>query len=170
MGIRENINKFQKTALVASSVLTVGAVVFAVTSQRESLTVKPPKLAYYSDDDGQTFFVDAYGKMGPFDHDGKTAVVARVFKSEDGKLFIGYLERAADAESKRLLEDAQQTLIATAATQPVNPDPVLIEEMMKRTLVKRAGDAKWVNATSEEAVSVTRVQSPGGGDATLVMP
>jgi hypothetical protein len=170
MGIREAVNKYQKAAFAVSSSVIVTALVFSVTYQGEdSLSANPPERAYYSDDDGKTFFPAEYGKIGPFDHDGKEAVVARVFRDRDRNLFVGYLERAADAEAKAFLEDAQRTLVAPARDDP-RPDPRLIDEMMKRLVVKRPGQKKWVNAQSADAAAVTRIELPSGGEATLAEP
>src|SRR4051794_19337477 len=122
MGIRETLNKYQKTAMVVSAVAVLAVVAIAIASQNDSLAVKPPKYQYFSDDDGKTFFEDDYSKVGPFERNGREAVCARVFRCKDGKLFVGYLERAADAKAKAFLEESQQAILASAAARPTAPD------------------------------------------------
>lgn len=51
--------------------------------------------AFYSDDDGKTWFRDKASLTTPFDHDGKPACVAHVYRCKD-KEFVAYLERAGD--------------------------------------------------------------------------
>ena len=48
--------------------------------------------AFYSDDDGATWFADAADRLPPFDHDGKPAFSAFVYEC-DGKPFVNHLER-----------------------------------------------------------------------------
>ncbi len=53
-----------------------------------------PTQAYYSVDDGQTFFADDINLVPPFEKDGKMAVRAHVFTCDGGKTpFVAYLER-----------------------------------------------------------------------------
>ena len=61
--------------------------------------------AFFSDDDGQTYFTDAADKIPPFDHKGKQAVTAYVFRCNGGKPFVGYLEMY-DPQTKKVMEDA----------------------------------------------------------------
>src|SRR5271165_3819230 len=50
--------------------------------------------AWYTDDDGKTWYSGDKSRNPPFDHNGKTAVRAFVFKCDaDNREFVGYLER-----------------------------------------------------------------------------
>lgn len=53
--------------------------------------------AFYSDDDGVTWFVDSADKIMPFDHNGKPAVGAAVCAGPDGKQSVAYLMRYTPA-------------------------------------------------------------------------
>jgi hypothetical protein len=56
---------------------------------------------FYSDDDGKTYFRDSIYKLAPFDHDGKTAVIAVV--CTDGRQnFVAFLQRFTPAAKKKL--------------------------------------------------------------------
>jgi hypothetical protein len=71
--------------------LSVAMVIFMVW--RTSPPSSSPGKAFYSIDDGLTYFSDSPERLPPFDYDGKVAVRAHVFKCNDGKKFVGYLER-----------------------------------------------------------------------------
>ena len=57
--------------------------------------------AYYSDDDGQTYFKDSVYKFPPFDHGGKTVVQA-VLAESNGHRFVGYLMRYTPQAREKL--------------------------------------------------------------------
>jgi hypothetical protein len=67
------------------------------TSGSPPAVVTPNKI-YFTDDDGKTWFADDRSKLPPFDHAGKPAVVAHVYKCGD-KTFVAFLERLT-AEAK----------------------------------------------------------------------
>jgi hypothetical protein len=61
--------------------------------------------AFFTTDDGKSFFVDRFDRVPPFRKDGKTAVRAQVFSCDDGRTkFVGYLEMYAPLD-KAALED-----------------------------------------------------------------
>jgi hypothetical protein len=96
---------------------------------------------YYTVDDGKTWFADSYNKIPPYEKDGKTAVLAKVFKDLDngGALFVGYLTRHTP-EAKRMLEERQQKG-ATADLGPIELAAGGIE--YKKPLT---GDTGWMRS------------------------
>jgi hypothetical protein len=62
---------------------------------------KPPR-QFYSNDDGATWFAADASNVPPFDHDGKVAYRARVFKCGTGAPFVSHLERYAPEAKKKL--------------------------------------------------------------------
>jgi hypothetical protein len=62
-----------------------------------------PTSAYYSDDDGQSYFKDTAYKFPPFDHDGKTAFQAIVVLDHGTKV-VGYLIRYTPGAHKKLTD------------------------------------------------------------------
>jgi hypothetical protein len=103
MSIREKINGNPAVGIAVA----IGLIVVAVAVGAFSLNLShrsDPHSGFFSDDDGQTYFKDSIYKFPPFDHDGKTAVAARVYT--DGKHnFVGYLERFTATAKKRLEEE-----------------------------------------------------------------
>lgn len=115
--------------------------------------------AFYTDDDGETWFADDGERITPFDHGGRPAVIAHVYSCDGGKTrFVGYLEKLPD--------DARQRF-AAATSRPadgIDPDEV---GAVVGTLVKRKGDAEWVNSSQREQYrQVTEVHCPDGGGGT----
>ena len=148
MGIRETLN--EKPRLTAGVVGTVAmiataVVVMQVFAGRRGVPAKMPD-AFFTDDDGKTFFVDSVTRVPPFDHNGKQAVHANVFEC-DGKRFVGYMDRFNAQAHKDLLAGKPRTAQV---------------EMYGREL-KRPGEAAWVKSgvLSEEA-KVTNVKCPLG--------
>jgi hypothetical protein len=152
MGIRESLN--QKPALSGSLAfialaLAVGALIWQSRGQRQH--GPPPKFAFYSDDDGKTWFPDDVGKLTPFiDSNNRPAVQAFVFKCPDGKPFVAYLQRYTDA-GRQALEAARQ----------VNPAAPGGHLYMMMTEVKKPGPANaWVPFDQNNAKAYMEVLAP----------
>lgn len=79
-------------AIAALCVCTLGVLLVVASGIRGDRPASGSSQAYYSDDDGQTYFVDSIDKIPPFYHGGKEADRAFVFSGGDGK-FVGYLQR-----------------------------------------------------------------------------
>jgi hypothetical protein len=109
--------------------------------------------AWYSDDDGKTWFAgDQHKVIPPFDHNGKTAYRAYLFSSNGGKdAFVGYLERYTPEGAKMLAD-----LRSPKPNQP--PMPGILAAIQTRGLeVKKPGEAIWVNAHDIKAAAVRSV-------------
>jgi hypothetical protein len=103
--------------------------------------------AYYSDDDGLTWFVDTDEKVPPFDHDGKTAVLAFVYQTADGKQFVQHLEEysptiKARAESALSTGSTEEAKVLLAGSTP---------------LVKKPGDKIWVSQSDPRALPILSI-------------
>jgi len=167
MGIREKINKSQQismTAAVCVIVIALSFIIWQMTKGGPSLSAAMTK-AFYSDDDGKTWFVDDAQKIVPFDHHGKEAVRVRVFRCNGGEPFVGYLERYSDEIKARILE--------MAAQHPGDSAPDFSLMPME---VRKPGEKTWVNTLTPnsymEYKRVTVPVCPGGGasEPALVTP
>jgi hypothetical protein len=151
IGIRQRMNENPRvTAAVIGAIViaSVGAVVMQVRSGRHMIAARLPD-AFFSVDDGQTFFTAGGENVPPFDYQGKTAVHAVVFEC-GGKRFVGYLERYTPEAHQQMIDGK-----ATPATQ-----------MYGREL-KRPGDKTWVKSGDLKAVaSVIDVRCPDGATGT----
>jgi hypothetical protein len=147
MGLREWLNKNQAVATIVVVVLVLAAVALAgyqYLSNRRGISTTLPD-AYFTVDDGKTYFAASTANIPPFDHEGKQAVRAYVFDC-GGKRFVGYLERYKPEARQAKLDKK-----ATPATQIYGRE------------LKRPGDSTWVNSGDQAAVAkVIDVTTPSG--------
>jgi hypothetical protein len=169
MSIREKLR--EKPAV--SIAFAIGATAVAWFFVGRGPIVGPQRAstnAYYTTDDGKTVFLDDLSRVPPFDHEGKPAYRVWMFTCDGGKTkFPGYLERYSPEAKKRL-----DAAVASASAQPTSADshahpagvgPADIE-------VRKPGEGNpWVSrANMAEAIKVTNVRCPNGGELELVMP
>lgn len=145
MGIRETVNKQPFLyGSIAAAVFAFGLAFIAWHTFRSRPGI--PTKDFFSDDDGQTWFVDSAGNVPPFDHNGKPAYRAHLFKCSDGKTFISYLERFN-----------KEAMTKAMANGPAAPSQGKFWE------VKRPGDPDWISISNSAAyVKATQPVCPGG--------
>ena len=116
-------------------------------------------LRFFSDDDGTTWFADDGKKLPPFEHNGKEAVIARVYQqSKDNKPFVAYLEKYSD--------EAKKKLTANHDKQPQKPGMVAAKETPMKTtgglLVKKPHQGEWVPEDDAAGKAVRSFTAPDG--------
>jgi hypothetical protein len=157
VGIRETLN--EKPAIGVG--IAVGVIVIAGAVLIWQFTGKsgPAQLtapisadqAYFTDDDGKTYFVDDSKRVTPFKHSGKDAYRAHVYKCSKGSPFVGYIERHTD------LGKQQKGIAAEMGSRPSFQDNALFE-------IKKPGKGAWVPVDSKhynQALDVMGVTCPG---------
>jgi hypothetical protein len=162
MDIRKYLNENPLVAAALAGALVLVAIVFGVYLLRgsappEPITAKPDfTKGFYSDDDGQTFFVDEIGKVTPFTHNGKQAVRAYVFKC-GSTTFVGLLGRNTDAgklqRDAKLLGGDYKALMVSGAKPPTFE-------------IKKPHGGNWTPVTlgpTDPWHGQLDVQCPGGG-------
>lgn len=160
MSVREAINKKKGPVMGAAVTLLCGALCFIVWQNKSPGSARIKK-AFYSTDDGQTWFADDSDKIFPFDVDGKQAYRVDVYKGSDGKEFVGDIERFSDSAKSKLEE---------LRSEP-NPDPRAIAGLTSSGLeVKKPGDSKWYRRNSPQGDGILAVSSPDGTPPESVMP
>lgn len=161
MGMRESMRKNPAFAAGGAALLVLIAGFFIARNYWPQKTGDLLQ-AWYSDDDGASWFADSVYKVAPFDHNGKTAAVAEVYSYADGKKqFCGYLMKYTP-EAKRELEQA----LDAAKQQGRDPGSVSLyqsQSFMNRTLVKLPGAGNpWVPSGDPKARDIRTVHSPDG--------
>ena len=117
--------------------------------------------AYYTADDGKTYFADEMRTEVPFDKDGKQAVRAYVFKCGDGEPFVGYMER--------LTEEGQKAVAESKSQNPQDPG-AMVGAVMGYHEMKRPEDKQWTNVSDQQGmVRVTNVQCPQASDKPVAV-
>jgi len=162
MAIREAL---QKNRLMG---LGIAAVLFAFAGWMIAYTFWPsgPRVhttgAFYTDDDGRSFYYDSIFHFPPYDHDGKTAVAASVYSGNSGK-FVGFMARYTP-EAKKLLEDEYAK--AQSGQEPMYQVLHLMSSPRIGDGIEYklpGGDQRWSRARPF-------VKAPDGGDCIMVMP
>jgi hypothetical protein len=155
MSLRDSINR--RGALVAfASVVLIGAVVCMALLKLKSSDERTPvsaggRKAWYSIDDGKTWFAGAADRLTPFDNGGTTAYRCLVWSCDGGKTkFVSHLERY----KAPVLREYQVKGKVEAWELP----PGMVE--VKSAL---SGDRGWVDANSPQASSIKTPRCPGGG-------
>jgi len=119
MSVREAINSKKSVGIGISILFLIVAVIILAYSMLPAHRIKGDK-TFFTDDDGQTWFLDSVYLTPPFDHNGKTAVRAMIYSYDHGnKTFCAYLTRYT-ADAKKRLDDA----IAKAASAGKPPSSV----------------------------------------------
>jgi hypothetical protein len=146
--IREALDRNRASVIPAAIIVLVISLVVIIrhstSNDRPSISAQ----AYYTIDDGATFFADDVSKIAPFEYRGQTAVRANVFQC-DGHKFVAFLERyTLDAKAK--IEAAHGVGVGAV--------------MADGTEVKAplTGNAGWVNARKPEAAKLYAVHCPDG--------
>jgi hypothetical protein len=164
MGVRETLNQ-NKTIGVAAIIVLIAGAAGAMYWTNSSAIPAPLKTAFYSDDDGKTFYPDDTSRISPYDHNGKQAVRVTVFRWGNGAPFVGYMTRLNESGRKRMQE--LSALPDTAAN-----DAARGAISTKTTEFKRPGEEKWQPIGSPGATADMNPAPPPGetGDLTSVDP
>src|SRR6267154_2521014 len=96
-------NRYFRKAVVGGLFLVILAFIVFQTHGRGDVATASGK-AFFSVDDGKTWFPDDAKNIPPFDKDGKQAVRAFVYRCADGTTFVNYLQRYKP-EAKHVLEE-----------------------------------------------------------------
>jgi hypothetical protein len=121
MGIRQILNEHPSTVVIAAGVLlagVLGLILWSSASGPGAATRSGSiERAFYTVDDGATWFEDDRRKPSPFDRNGTPAFRAYIFRcGEQGKPFVAYLERtSADAVEVKKPKDAGWVKLETPA-------------------------------------------------------
>ena len=154
MGVRETLNENRavKITVISVIVLVFAVWLFQSTVGQRSSTPK----AFFTVDDGATWFADDITKMPPFDHNGKQAVMCFVYKTgPNGKPWVSHLQRYT----------AEGIKMRTQQMNEKNFNPMGFEAMQRNTVeVKEAktGDKGWVSISDPAAMKIQELKSPEG--------
>ena len=181
MGIRETINqsRYMVAGVAVAAIVVAGG--FIVSAAREGSTPGYAKTAFYSDDDGVSYFEDSNKLIPPFEHRGKQAYAAHVFSCDNGKTkWVGYLEGyRPDAREKMIEVRALMDQLAkdpNAAPPPPEKDPMyVIPAIQRKGLVIKPPDKpgqppnKWVcQADGSIFTKLQQPECPDGKNGALM--
>jgi len=168
MGVRQSLNESKKLGIgVGGAVLVVALALLGYQLFGGPSSVGPaPRTAFYTDDDGKTFFEDDINKVSPFERNGKQAYRADVFQCPDGKRFVALMYRHNSSGRQQVEE-----YIANRMMDKDEGGSMLRAIESACMEFKRAGanDRAWRPNDSAAIDSLhAAVTCPSGGPATLV--
>jgi hypothetical protein len=168
MGLREKITQNSRVGTTAAAALILVAITITALQMRSVSLPPGPTQAFFTVDDGKTWFADDVATLPPFDKDGKQAVRAYVYRCADGTQFVNYLERYTP-HAKQALENA-------GTPSPDHKAPGNLAAIQNAYTggreVKRPGDKKWIDAGDfRAAAQIMAVKCPNGSaEAAAVDP
>lgn len=152
----------QKQSSAATLVLAILAILAGVLGYRSFADAGGDRAvgkAFYSVDDGRSYFVDDADKIIGFDHGGEPAYRAYVFRAEGGAPFVGYLERFTPEARERITQRATSDRRPDAAAMCSVPT--------SDRQIKKPGGSRWYSRRDPQASEVIRIQAPGEPTAAL---
>lgn len=174
MSLRQMLNRWPTVATGGAIALLIAAGLFAITRVRQETGGATPlrREAFFTSDDGKTWFNDDVTKVPPYQTaEGKTAVKAHVFRCPHEKTFVGYLERYSAQGQKAQAATPNPTAGgrspygsygrggAYAGGSGGPPPPDVVE-------VKAPGQGRWVSLRDVQAAAqIINPTCPDGGSA-----
>jgi hypothetical protein len=155
MEVRKILQQHPRVATGGTAAITLVALFAIIMELRGNPPPAAPTLAYYTTDDGASFYVDDINLVPPFTHDGKQAVLAHVIKGAGGKKFVAYLVRYTPQQKEKI-----ERLLAQA---PV--DPAVARGAREGGMEVKApltGDTGWVPFLSRSAMPIVEIHAPPG--------
>jgi hypothetical protein len=161
MGLRESINNHRGLGVAAAvGLIAIAAVAIIWPSISDSASRGGHK-AFYTVDDGATWFVDDANQIAPFDHKGKQAVACYLYKcGESGQPWVSHLMRYTP-EGKRQREQQRADR---------NVDMIGSQSAIKGDMeVKEAkGGQEWVSITDPRAAAIQELKCPDGSKENMI--
>lgn len=166
MGLREVAKDRPKTTTAVVGSVLVLCVIWCVYNLLPEGTSNIDK-AFYTDDDGKTYFTDSSALVPPFDHGGKVAVRAQVFTCSDRNTpFVGYVERYTP-EIKRKLDESASAVKAGKPPMMTMGSPAASGGLE----FKKPGETKWLSASNLDAKQkLFKSLCPSGAAVDSVLP
>lgn len=149
MLVREFINRHARI-FAAIMIVAVAAAAYFTWLQYASHKVLGEK-AFFTVDDGKTWFVDSSSHIPPFDHQGKVAVRAYLFYCDsDGKPFVGWLVRYTAPMKQRL----ERAIAARADAVARGETPAPMFDPTPGLEAKKPGTDEWVHGADAQRLMV----------------
>lgn len=154
----------QKTFITGFLVIAIAAML-GCGGLFEPQGPKIPTQAYYTVDDGQTWFADDIKKIPPYEVDGKQAVRLYLYRCNGGEPFVGHLERYTP-EARASVEAARKR-----PHQKGTMSPEMMDLEFQGREVKKPGGTEWVSmGNMREAEKIITPRCPPGQQLEVVMP
>lgn len=163
MGVFETLEKNSLALKVTVMLLVVicAGVVYSWTRGPRLPDASLAHKEFYSDDDGKSWFLDDVAKDAPFDHGGKPAYRALVFRCGGGRPFVAFLAKFSDQQKAQAQADLRHS--------PPGTESRMLGTPMRD--LKKPGASTWETNNSRTETGYPEVKCPdGNGTPTMVHP
>lgn len=161
----------EKKKKVYSLVLAVGLIgvsvlIIGYTSWPERKF--SPGKAYFTDDDGKTWYEDSNDNIPPYQHNGKEAVGAIIYRTaKSSKPFCGFLFRFPANVKSQIEKEGVPPGTPGKSRSSIAYGPDVASQREVKAINSKG---KWVPIGSSEGIAVMSVQSPDGSELDQVVP
>ena len=171
MGVREVMNKRPMIVGGVAALLSAAALAFAVVhildlGPKPTSAASDVERAFFTVDDGKSWFIGDATLLAPFQHDGKEAVRAYIVEC-NGKRVVNHLERYTPDGKQAMLK------LREAVKHGPPPGQLVAAAQQRGREVKRPGETTWtLTSNAEAAAAIITPKAPPGtsGEATFVFP
>jgi hypothetical protein len=166
MGLRESLNQQNPKIVLgvtAGVIVIVAVLFFEMRSGVSAGGGSGPTKAFFSSDDGKTWFADDAAKLPPFETGGKETLRAYVYRCGDGREFVAFLERFTPQGK------AQREAARGAGGGGTGGPPPLLDQSSGME-VKAPGSTTWVRESDPRAEGVMSPKCLNGGKPQIVLP
>jgi hypothetical protein len=130
--------------------------------------------AFFTTDDGATYFAGDENQLAPFDHNSSTAVRAHVYLDPmTGKPFVAYLSRYTESGRKQMAAAMAGAKAAEAAQREghvaVAPEVQFGSADLIEVKAPGAG-AKWTSSSSPDGLRISNPTAPDGTPLEAAIP
>lgn len=167
MSVREKLNSNRIMGFFVAVVLLIVATVQAAYFLWPTVKHQSATQTFYTDDDGQTYFMDSIYKFPPWDHNGKEANFAVVYSSASGN-FVAYQVRYTGGAQKELQDQYAKAQRNECSLADVNRLMTSERVAIAGREAKMRGTDKWVPMT--RMPRPIPIKAPDGSDTMMVMP
>jgi len=160
MQLREFIDKNKKAVLAVLPAVIGASLLLGWHNLHHDDLAGAISRTFFSDDDGKTYFADDVSKGMTFDHDGKPAYRAFVFRSDAKGTYVGLLARPCGDDSPTANTHRPTTSVPVPAGGSKTVPPVAFD-------IKKPGDAKWVVNSGPDGQAMARAAAADGAEQVL---
>lgn len=167
MHVREWLNNNPKiaTAITLALIAVVAIWIGFGTFASSNASLPPEDWAWYSVDDGATYFAHRLERSPFTTADGKTAVRAYLYRCGNGEAFVNHLERmTSDAPSSEPESGGPPDYGSGSSSEVVRS----ITRGYRGIQVKKPGSGEWVPSNGPQGMKVRTPTCPNGAVADPV--
>ena len=170
MSLRETLNQRPQIATIAAVVIVIVAIAALWYTISGPSKLYYGSSAYYTSDDGATYYTDRADLVVPFTDNGKEVVRAHVYECPSKGKFVAYLQRYTPQAAEAMKESLEAK---AAGREAKNPGLVAMINQIGSEYKKPGSGNKWIQSGSADPLVGNIMQlcdNKPGEIAQIVIP